>query len=60
MERHNRGASRYTKSKRPWKLEHTEEYKTKKEALKREKYLKGLKSRGVLEYLIENRKLPWK
>ncbi|MFW6109880.1 MAG: GIY-YIG nuclease family protein [Patescibacteria group bacterium] len=45
IERHNRGASRYTKSKRPWKLEHTEEYKTKKEALKREKYLKGLKSR---------------
>ncbi len=59
MERHNRGASTYTKNRRPWVLKYTEEYKTKKEALKREEYLKSLKSKKALEHLIEHGKLPW-
>ncbi len=59
LARHNRGASNYTKNKRPWVLKYTEEYKTKKEAFKREKYLKSLKNKKALEHLIEHGKLSW-
>ena len=41
---HNAGAERYTKSGIPWELLHQECYETKAEALKRERYLKKLKT----------------
>jgi putative endonuclease len=37
---HNEGLSRYARGKGPWKLVYLEAFKTKKEALKREKQLK--------------------
>ena len=52
--RHNSGATISIKSGRPWKVVYTETHPTKKEALKRENYLKRLKSRVYLETLIQN------
>jgi len=52
--RHNSGATLSTKSGRPWKVVYTEIHPTKTEALKRENYLKRLKSRVYLETLIQN------
>lgn len=51
--KHNKGYSKYTKHKRPWKLVYKEEYETLSEAKKREYYLKSLKSRIVIEKLIK-------
>lgn len=39
--RHNSGRSEYTKSGRPWILIHGEGYKTRSEAIKRERFLKS-------------------
>jgi len=52
--RHNAGATLSTKSGRPWKVVYFETHSTKTEALKRENYLKRLKSRVYLETLIQN------
>ena len=49
---HNYGRTGYTKNKRPWKLIYFEEYESRGEALKREKYLKSLKSRKYIQELI--------
>ncbi|MDO8929395.1 MAG: GIY-YIG nuclease family protein [Bacteroidota bacterium] len=50
--RHNAGATTSTKSGRPWKVVYSETFSSKTEALKREIYLKRLKSRVYLEDLI--------
>ena len=42
----------WTKSFRPWKIVHTEEFKTKSEALKREKELKSFKGREFIKKQI--------
>ena len=52
--KHNKGYSRYTKDKGPFKLIYKEGYYTRSEAKKREYYLKSLKSRKALEKLINN------
>ena len=52
VEKHNKGYSRYTKPKRPWRLAYKEEFQTLSEARKREYYLKNLKSKIALEKLI--------
>lgn len=52
--RHNKGYSRYTKTKRPWILVYNEEYKTLSEAKAKEYYLKSLKSKVSIEKLINN------
>jgi len=49
---HNFGRTRYTKLKRPWKLIYKEEYLSKIEALRREKYLKSLKNKKYLVKII--------
>jgi len=51
--KHNKGYSRYTKSKRPFNLIYKEDYATRSEAKKREYYLKSLKSRIAIENLIK-------
>lgn len=51
---HNKGYSKYTKTKRPWKLVYKEVYDTISEARKREFYLKSLKSRIAIAKLIEH------
>lgn len=53
LEKHNKGYSRYTKTKLPWRLVYKEEYNSLSEARKREYYLKSLKSKTVLEKLIK-------
>ncbi|OGU54938.1 MAG: endonuclease [Ignavibacteria bacterium RBG_13_36_8] len=39
---HNSGKSKYTKSKRPWKIIYSEVFETKHEAMEREKYFKSI------------------
>ncbi|HOZ03656.1 MAG TPA: GIY-YIG nuclease family protein [Candidatus Woesebacteria bacterium] len=51
---HNVGKSNYTSKKRPWRVKYTEEYKTKTEALQRERQLKSWKSRSAINKLINN------
>ena len=41
VKRHNDGRSSYTRAKRPWKLVHSEAYDSRREAAKREHYLKS-------------------
>jgi len=43
---HNEGRTRYTSSKRPWDLFYMEEYNTKGEAIRRERFLKRQRNRG--------------
>jgi len=42
---HNAGWTKSTEGKRPWDVVYTEEYRSKKEALKRERQIKCWKSR---------------
>jgi len=49
---HNNGLSRYTKGKDPWKMVYLEEFKTKKEALIRERQLKRVNPK-YLRWLIQ-------
>jgi putative endonuclease len=51
--RHNAGATPSTKAGRPWVIVYTEVFDNKTEALKRENYLKRMKSRLFIENLIE-------
>ena len=54
LERHNKGTSRSTSRGTPvWKLEYEEKYPSRSEAMKRESYLKRMKSRIYIESLIE-------
>ena len=54
--RHNAGATPSTKSGRPWKIVYTEIFQCKTDALKREIYLKRMKSSLYLENLIKKSK----
>lgn len=54
LDKHNKGYSRYTKSKRPWKVMYSETYETLSETRKREYYLKSLKSKSAIEKLISD------
>jgi len=51
FEEHTNNQSAYTKNKGPWILKHTEEYQSLSEARKREKQIKGWKSRKSIERL---------
>ena len=55
LDRHNNGESRYTKSGIPWQIMHTEEYRTRKEAMSREHHIKKWKSRKMIKKLIEGK-----
>ncbi|HSA83732.1 MAG TPA: GIY-YIG nuclease family protein [Patescibacteria group bacterium] len=46
---HNAGKVRYTKGRRPWKLIYKESYKSRSEAMKREKFLKSGQGRNFLD-----------
>ncbi|RZS97737.1 GIY-YIG nuclease family protein [Cecembia calidifontis] len=52
LERHNLPHKGFTSRKRPWKLVYKEKFCDKSEALKRERFLKGQKSRQFLLSLI--------
>ena len=49
---HNNGESTYTRRKMPWKLVYIEEYNSKSEALKREKFLKAQRNTEFYKKLI--------
>jgi putative endonuclease len=53
-EHNNSELKSYTKSFRPWVLIYAEEYPTKSEAIKREKYFKTGVGRDKIKSLIEN------
>jgi putative endonuclease len=55
--RHNAGATPSTKPGRPWVVVYTENFNLKTESLKRENYLKKLKSRIYIENLIKQHQL---
>lgn len=50
---HNSGKSRYTKNRGPWKTIYTEEYSSRGEAIRRERFLKSGKGREFLDSLKE-------
>jgi putative endonuclease len=52
LETHNRGESKYTSTKTPWKLIYVEEFQDKKSALIRERKLKRCKSEHF-EWLVK-------
>ena len=52
--RHNQGRSKYTKSKRPWKLVHTERFENRSLATKRERNLKSLHRKDLLMNLMRS------
>jgi putative endonuclease len=54
MSKHFDGMSKYTAQKRPWRLVYFEVFKTRSEALKREKQIKAQKSRKYINMLIES------
>ena len=49
---HNSGLSRYTSAKAPWVLFYVEELSSKRDALKREKFLKTQRNRDSYERLV--------
>jgi len=52
LERHNQRSTPSTKSGIPWEIVYTEEYETKREAIRREQAIKRMKSRIYIEGLI--------
>jgi putative endonuclease len=54
VNQHNNGESNYTSRKMPWKLVYFEELITKKEAIKREKFLKAQKNKVFYQSLIDS------
>ena len=55
LNEHNYGRTRYTKNKRPWKIVFFENYETREEAVRRERYLKRQKSKIYIKKLIKSR-----
>jgi len=53
MSKHFDGLSKYTSSKRPWRLRYFEVYNSRTDALKRERAIKNMKSRKYIEHLID-------
>ena len=51
---HNEGMAQYTKSRGPWKLICQEQYATRSEAVRREKFLKTGKGREYLANYLKN------
>jgi putative endonuclease len=55
LSKHNDGFSKYSSTKRPWKLVYFESYPSRSQAIIRENEIKAKKSRRYLEYLIGNK-----
>ncbi|MBW1944027.1 MAG: GIY-YIG nuclease family protein, partial [Deltaproteobacteria bacterium] len=52
IQRHNKGRSKYTKSKRPWELVYYEEFPDRSSFVKRENEIKTRKRKAYIENLI--------
>jgi putative endonuclease len=55
VSKHNDGMSRYTASKKPWRLVYFEMYETRTESILREKQIKKMKSKMYILELIQSR-----
>ncbi|MBS9526023.1 GIY-YIG nuclease family protein [Litoribacter ruber] len=55
LEKHNRPHKGYTGKKQPWVLVYTEVFPNKTDALKRELYLKRMKSKALIANLISKK-----
>ncbi len=53
LKEHNRGSNKFTKGGIPWIKLYQEEYPTKTEAIKREKFLKSGVGRSWLDNMLE-------
>jgi putative endonuclease len=56
LKQHNKGESKSTISKRPWILKRAERYLNINLAYKRERFLKKMKSRKIIEKIISSGK----
>ncbi len=54
LEQHNTGRNKSTKIGAPWELKKLETYNTRSEAMKREAFIKRMKSRKFIEQVIGN------
>jgi putative endonuclease len=52
LERHNKGRSKYTKGRGPWKLIYSEEHPDRSSAIKRENAIKRQKSTESIKALV--------
>ena len=52
VQEHNLGKCRYTSGRRPWELVYKETFKTRSEAMKREKFLKSGQGRKYLNKIL--------
>jgi putative endonuclease len=52
VDRHNKGKVKSTKPYLPWKLKYREEFRTRRDAIKREREIKSRKSRKYIESLF--------
>ncbi|MCD4769851.1 MAG: GIY-YIG nuclease family protein [Bacteroidales bacterium] len=59
LSEHNEGRSRYTAKKAPWELHYFEEFLSKSEAIKRERFLKKQKNSTFYSKLENKDKLVW-
>ena len=53
LKEHNQGRCKYTKGRMPWKLIYIEEFKTRAEVMKREKFLKSGQGRKYLDSILK-------
>lgn len=53
LRRHNNGDYRFTKGRRPWKLVYIEQYSTRSEAVRRERFLKSGQERKLLDEHVD-------
>ena len=54
LEYHNRGATRSTRGWRPWRIAYIESHSEKRDAMKREREIKRMKSRRYIRKLVED------
>ena len=55
LRRHNSGEIKSTRNRKPLRIVYSEEYKTRAESLKREKYLKKLKGGNEFKKIIKSK-----
>ena len=55
LRRHNSGEIKSTRNRRPLRIIYSEEYKTRAESLRREKYLKKLKGGNEFKKIIKSK-----
>jgi putative endonuclease len=53
LQRHNEGWGTYTKRGIPWEIVYYEKYNSKRDAMKRERQIKNMKSRKFIEDLVK-------